>query len=94
MRPMAESLVRYRIPYLQALAITHEGEAQGVGELSEAASIAETLGLPGELWQLYAKLGETQKATEIVGSLAKRIADEGMRTHFVSAVTAHIGKGH
>jgi len=51
-----------------------EGKAEEAeAYLREAASIAEALSLPGELWPLYAALGEKQKAAEIVQSLAARL---------------------
>jgi hypothetical protein len=79
---------RYRIPYLRALAVLAQqrGEMeQANAHLREAASLAEAIGLPGELWQLYAELGERQKASEIVHTLAAKIDDEQLRSEFLAA---------
>lgn len=79
---------RYRIPYLRALAVLAQREGkveEANAHLREAASIAESLDLPGELWPLYALLGEQHKAAEIVQSLATNIDDEKLREGFLSA---------
>jgi hypothetical protein len=78
---------RYRIPHLRALALIAQREAkveEAEAYLREAASIAESLGLPGELWPLHSMLGEKQKAAEIVGSLAAKIDDSTLREKFLS----------
>jgi tetratricopeptide (TPR) repeat protein len=93
MRPMAEAWVRYRIPYLRASAALAQREGkveQAEAHLREAASIAESLGLPGELWPLYAMLDEKQRAAEIVQSLAAGINDERLRQNFVAEATRQI----
>ncbi|HEY3232683.1 MAG TPA: AAA family ATPase, partial [Roseiflexaceae bacterium] len=51
---------RYRIPYLRALAVLAEHRRefdQAIEHLREAAQLAETIGLPGELWQIMSHLG-------------------------------------
>jgi tetratricopeptide (TPR) repeat protein len=93
MRPMAEGWVRYRVPYLRSLAVlAHFGgeTAQAAAHLTEAASLAESIGLPGELWPLYAMLDEKQRAAEIVQSLAAGINDERLRQNFVAEATRQI----
>jgi predicted ATPase len=81
---------RYRLSYLRAAAVlaAHTPLSMGEGKevreyLQEAASLADSLHLPGELWQIYAALGETDRAREIVQSLAAKIDDERLRTGFL-----------
>jgi predicted ATPase/DNA-binding SARP family transcriptional activator len=93
---------RYRIPYLQALAVLARWDGdteQAIVHLQEAARLAEGIGLPGELWQLLAALGELYqscknesqaqqacaRAAQVVQSLADRMEDEQQRTTFLSA---------
>jgi len=93
---------RYRIPYLRAEAVLAQWENeidQAIAHLEAAQAIAEQLGLPGELWQVLAVLGELYqsckkkrqaqqafaRAAQIVQSLADRIEDEQQRTTFLSA---------
>src|SRR5262249_23035442 len=52
---------RYRVPYLQALAIldVRAGENErAIGHLREAAQLAAEIGLPAEQWQIQASLGK------------------------------------
>ena len=58
---------------------------QAVAHLREAATIAEQIGLPGELWPIYAALGETGRAAEIVQGLAAKLDDDQWRETFLSA---------
>jgi DNA-binding SARP family transcriptional activator/predicted ATPase len=92
---------RYGISYLRALAALaqwdHEID-QAITHLEAARVLAEQLGLPGELWQLLAILGELYQssrnesqaqqayahAAQIVQSLADRIENEQQRTTFLS----------
>ena len=56
---------RFRIPYLQSLAVlaTWEGQSeQAIGHLREAAGLAADIGLPGEQWQIQAALGALYEA--------------------------------
>jgi predicted ATPase/DNA-binding SARP family transcriptional activator len=93
---------RYRIPYLRSLAILAQwdGETeQVISHLQQAVQLAEEIGLPGELWQLLAALGELYqahknvsqarqafaRAAQVVQSLADRMEDEQQRTTFLSA---------
>jgi DNA-binding SARP family transcriptional activator len=93
---------RYRIPYLRALAVLSEHRHefdQAIEHLREAARLAETIGLPGELWTIMSHLGtlyqerdddpQSQaaftRAAAIVHSLADTIADEQGRATFLAA---------
>ena len=63
---------RYRLPYLRALAALaryDKRELAALAYLREAVALAEAIGLPGELWQLYIALGEQERAAEILQSL-------------------------
>jgi predicted RNA polymerase sigma factor len=77
-----------------------DGDAEGaMGRLREAEALAEERGLPGELWQIRAALGElheergeTEKAREafdgagtIVRELADKMEDSELRSGFLSA---------
>ncbi len=56
---------RFRIPYLQSLAVLAAWEGhreQAIGHLREAAGLAADLGLPGEQWQIQAALGSLYEA--------------------------------
>ena len=56
---------RFRIPYLQSLAVlaAWEGQSeQAIGHLREAAGLAADIGLPGEQWQIQAALGVLYEA--------------------------------
>jgi hypothetical protein len=92
---------RYRPLYLRALALVAHWEGQ-IGEaiacVEEAQSLVDTLSLPGEQWQLLAKLGELYQAdgqvgkaqrmrtqaNEILQALAANIGDEHLRAGFLS----------
>ncbi len=93
---------RYRIPYLRALAVLAQWDNeldQAIAHLEAARDLAEQLGLPGELWQILAVLGELYqscknesqaqqafaRAAQVVQSLADRMEDEQQRTAFLSA---------
>jgi len=102
---------RYRIPYLRALAVLAQwdGDAeQAIVHLQEAARLAEEIGLPGELWQILAVLGELYqlcknesqaqqafaRAAQVVQSLADRIENEQQRTTFLSAQQVRVVLEH
>ena len=56
---------RFRIPYLQSLAVlaAWEGHSeQAIGQLREAAGLAADIGLPAEQWQIQAALGTVYEA--------------------------------
>ena len=92
---------RYRIPYLRASAVLAQWDNeldQAIAHLEAARDLAEQLGLPGELWQILAALGELYqacknesqarqafaRAAQVVQSLAGRMEDEQHRTTFLS----------
>ena len=66
--------------------------------LQEAAALAREIGLPGELWQIQAALGEAYhacgereqeeqacaRALASVQELAQKMRDEALRTHFLA----------
>ncbi len=93
---------RYRLPYLRAEAVlaSYQGEIdQALGYLSEAAQLAEDIGLPGEAWRVQAALGEMYqhrgseemasqafaRACEVLLFLAGKMEEEQQRTTFLSA---------
>jgi len=93
---------RYRIPYLRSLAMLeqwHQKPDQAITYLNEAGALAEEIGLPGELWQIQAALGELYlikrrvaqadraftSAAMIIHELANRIQDEALRRDFLHA---------
>jgi tetratricopeptide (TPR) repeat protein len=92
---------RHRLPYLRALATQAEfdGETrEAMAYLQEAAALAREIGLPGELWQIQAALGEAYhacgereqeeqacaRAVASVQELAEKMRDEALRTHFLA----------
>src|SRR5205807_3383732 len=97
---------RFRIPYLQSLAVLSAWEGhseQAIGQLREAAGLAEDMGLPAEQWQIQAALGTLYEAggepaqartafaeaARIIGGLAKGIKDEVLRTRFLAGPQMH-----
>ena len=93
---------RLRLAYLRALAVLRKWEgdsAAALEHLQEARELAEEIGLPGELWQIEASLGELHeelgdrdeahrsysRAAEIVRRLAGGIQDRELRQRFLSA---------
>jgi predicted metal-dependent hydrolase len=68
--------------------------------LKEARNLAEEIGLPGELWQIWAALGELHEqrgepeeardafcqAARIVQTLAREIEDEDLNKDFLLAL--------
>jgi tetratricopeptide (TPR) repeat protein len=90
---LSEGNRRYRVVYLCAIAVLAQSHGEGEkakAYLQEAASLAEAIGLPGELRRLYAMLGETDHAAEIARSLAGKIKDEKLRAAFLAAETATV----
>ena len=86
------------VPDLRASAVLAQWDNeldQAIAHLEAARDLAEQLGLPGELWQILAALGELYqacknesqarqafaRAAQIVQSLAGRMEDEQHRTH-------------
>ena len=97
---------RLRLAYLRALAVLRRWDGAGAAareHLQEARELAEEIGLPGELWQIGASLGELHKelgngteahrcrsrAAEILRRLADGIRDRELRQRFLSAPPVH-----
>ncbi len=93
---------RNQVSYLRSLAVLArwEGDADAAVErLREAALLAEDLGLPGQLWQIRADLGELYEeqgedgearrafaeTAQVVQALAEKIGEEGLRSSFLAA---------
>jgi tetratricopeptide (TPR) repeat protein len=96
---------RERIAYLRSAAILgeFEGDTQrAIGQLHEARTLAEKIGLPKELWQIQSKIGELHEryrqtegareafflAAQTLRMLAGNIGDEKLREDFLSAAWA------
>jgi len=92
---------RFRVPYLRSRALLEAGEGrreQSIDHLRTAAQVAADLGLPGEQWQIQARLarlyeaeGETAqarlawaKASTIIQSLAQGITEETRRARYLA----------
>ena len=93
---------RLRLAYLRALAVLRRWDGDGAAALEllqEARGLAGEIGLPGELWQIEASLGELHgdlgdgagarrsrsRAAGIVRRLAGGIGDRELRQRFLSA---------
>ena len=93
---------RDRMSHLRALAVLSEWEGdteRALGRLRNAQALAEEIGLPGELWQIKARIGELHerrgeadeaqrafsRAAQILKDLAAMIEDEGLREGFLAA---------
>ena len=98
----AEVNERERIAYLRSLAVLSESEGdtqRTIDHLHEAHSLAEKIGLPGELWQIQSRIGELyekrgedgeareafSQAAQTLRTLAQKIGDEELREGFLSA---------
>ncbi len=98
----AKTSERDRMAYLRSQAVLSEWEGDtesAVGRLHEAEALAEEIGLPGELWQIRARLGELRerrgeigeareafsRAVRVLRDLAAKIKDEGLREDFLAA---------
>jgi tetratricopeptide (TPR) repeat protein len=95
---------RQRLPYLRALATLAQWDGEmreAIEHLQEAAVLAKEIGLPGELWQIQAALGEaylscgeSERASQTfaqagasVQGLAEKMADEARRSTFLAEPT-------
>lgn len=93
---------RDRMSYLRALAVLSEWEGDtttALGQLQEAKVLAEKIGLPRELWQMRARIGELHelrgetgaareeysRTAEILRYLAAKIGDEELKETFLAA---------
>jgi tetratricopeptide (TPR) repeat protein len=93
---------RERIPYLRSLAVLSQSEGNtqtAIDHLHEALTLADRIGLPGELWQIQSKIGELHErrgkaekareafsgAAQTLSDLATKIKDEGLREGFLSS---------
>ena len=93
---------RHRIPYLRSLAVLaqYQGEiALAIVHLREAAKLAKEFGLPGELWMIWAGLGDLyhkqgddqqardayREAAEPVKKLAAAIKENERRKTYLSS---------
>ena len=98
----AETNERNRISYLRSLAVLSEWEGntqRAIDHLHEAQTLAEKIGLPGELWQIQSRIGELHErcgeadeareafsqAAQTLRDLAAKIKDEGLREGFLAA---------
>jgi tetratricopeptide (TPR) repeat protein len=93
---------RFNLVHLRMLAVLDEWDGENekaLARLHEAEALAEEIGLPGELWQIWAALGELHerrgepeeardafsRAARIVERLAGDIEDESLKGAFLSA---------
>jgi tetratricopeptide (TPR) repeat protein len=93
-------LPRFRVAHLRSQAVLAEWDGdilQAINYLEEAHNLANEIGLPGEQWQILARLAELypddvrrqaakSQAVEIVNRLAEKIGNEKLREGFVTAV--------
>jgi DNA-binding SARP family transcriptional activator len=80
---------RYRVQYVRAraaLAQWRDNQREAITYLHEAASLADSIGLPGELWHIYTALGEKDRANDIAQSLAANV-HKGLRETFLAGVS-------
>jgi tetratricopeptide (TPR) repeat protein len=107
----AEANERARIAYLRSLAVLSEFESdtqRAIEHLQQAHTLAQKIGVPGELWQIQSRLGglherrgeetEAQKAYSLAAQtlreLAQKIRDEELRERFLSAPLVRRVLGH
>jgi tetratricopeptide (TPR) repeat protein len=93
---------RFRLVYLRMVAVLAEWDGQtgeALARLQEASTLAKEIGLPGELWQIWAAMGGVyeqrgepedardafSRATSIVERLAGEIEVEALKEGFLSA---------
>src|SRR3989442_566394 len=85
---------RFRLPYLQSLAVlaAWDGESeQAISHLREAAGLAADLGLPGERWQIQAALGRLYEAG---GLPAQARTTFGEAARVIQGMAQGIGEGN
>jgi tetratricopeptide (TPR) repeat protein len=93
---------RFRLVHLRMLAVLAEWDGQtgeALAHLQEARTLAQEIGLPGELWQIWAAIGALyeqrgepeeasaafSRAASILERLAGEIEDEALKQGFLSA---------
>ena len=93
---------RFHLVHLRMLAVLAEWDGltkEALVRLQEAGTLAREIGLPGELWQIWAAIGElyeqrgepeeargaSSRAASIVERLAGEIEDEALKQAFLSA---------
>jgi tetratricopeptide (TPR) repeat protein len=93
---------RFRLIHLRMLGVLAEWDGrtrEALARLQEASTLAQEIGLPGELWQIWAAIGEVyeqreepeeasdafSRAVQIVERLAGAIEDEALKQSFLSA---------
>jgi predicted ATPase/DNA-binding SARP family transcriptional activator len=98
----AETNGQDRTSHLRAVAVLDEWEGdteRASGRLRKAEALAEEIGLPGELWQMRARIGELHerrgevdearqafsRAAQTLRDLAAKIEDEGLKEGFLAA---------
>ena len=101
---LAGEIPRFRVGYLRSLALLAEWDGeikQAIAHLQEALALAEQIGLPGEQWQILARLGKLYKvigregqarhafgkAGELIQALAAKIGDEKLKAGFLESDT-------
>ena len=107
----AEANERERITYLRSLAVLSEFEGdtqRAIDHLGEALTLAQKIGVPGELWQIQSRLGDLHErrgeegeaqeayslAAQTLSGLAQKIRDEDLREGFLSAARVRRVLGH
>ncbi|MCD6053632.1 MAG: hypothetical protein K0Q96_824 [Rubrobacteraceae bacterium] len=110
-RERAEANERERIAYLRSLAVLSEFEGdteRAIEHLHEAHTLAQKIGLPGEIWQIQSRLAELHErrgqeaeaqkayslAAQTLRELAQKIRDEDLREGFLSAPLVRRVLGH
>jgi tetratricopeptide (TPR) repeat protein len=93
---------RFRLVHLRMLAVLAEWDGQtgeALARLQEARTLAQEIGLPGELWQIWEAIGELHEqrgepedasaafslAASILERLAGEIEDEALKQGFLSS---------
>jgi tetratricopeptide (TPR) repeat protein len=82
---------RFRIPYLQSLALLTAWEReteQAIGQLREAAQLAAEIGLSGEQWQVQTTLGRMYEAN---GNSAEATSAFGKAATIIQELARGIG---
>jgi DNA-binding SARP family transcriptional activator len=107
----AEANERERIAYLRSLAVLSQWKGdigRAIEHLQEARALAEKIGLPKELWQIQARLGELHEqrgketeahkayslAAQTLRTLAENIENEELKERFLSAPLTRRVLGH